>query len=169
MTLDPHTANPFLVLSPDQKSVKLGDAWLDVPDNPERFDTYPYVLGCEGFMSGRQYWEIEVGSGRYWAVGCAKESVRRKGEIIPSPEEQIWGVQRFGEHYEALTSPPAPILSLSSCPQRIWVFLDYEEDRVAFFDADTAALIYIFSPAAFSQERIFPWLWVWPENELRLY
>ncbi|XP_015283465.1 PREDICTED: zinc finger protein RFP-like [Gekko japonicus] len=168
VTLDPGTANPFLILSADQKSVRLGDVWQDVCDNPERFDTYPCVLGCEGFMSGRHYWEVEVGSGRYWAVGFAKESVRRKGEIIPSPEEQIWALKQYGDYFEALTYP-VTTLSLSSWPRRIQVFLDYEEDRVAFFDADTAALIYVFSPATFSQERILPWLWVWPGTELRLY
>ncbi|XP_062977729.1 E3 ubiquitin-protein ligase TRIM7-like [Elgaria multicarinata webbii] len=168
VTLDPDTANPFLVLSADQKSVRLGDIWQDVPENPERFDTYPCVLGCEGLTSGRHYWEVEVGSGRYWAVGFAKESVNRKGEISPSPEEQIWALQQFGDRLEALTCP-VTILPLCRCLRRVQVFLDYEEDRVAFFDADTSALIYIFSPAIFSQERIFPWLWVWPGAELRLY
>lgn len=168
VTLNPDTANPFLILSADQKSVRLGDVWQDVSDNPERFDTYPCVLGCEGFTSGRHYWEVEAGSGRYWAAGFAKESVRRKGEIIPSPEEQIWALQQYGDYFEALTHP-VTTLSLSSWPRRIQVFLDYEEDHVAFFDADTAALIYVFSPASFSQERVFPWLWVWPGTELRLY
>nr|XP_056723355.1 zinc finger protein RFP-like [Euleptes europaea] len=168
VTLDPDTANPFLILSADQKSVKLGDVWQDVSDNPERFDTYPCVLGCEGFTSGRHYWEVEVGRGRYWAAGFAKESVRRKGEIIPSPEEQIWALQQYGDYFEALTYP-VTTLSLSSWPRRIQAFLDYEEDCVAFFDADTAALIYVFSSATFGQERILPWLWVWPGTELRLY
>ncbi|XP_077187438.1 uncharacterized protein LOC143834496 [Paroedura picta] len=168
VTLDPDTANPFLILSADQKSVRLGDEWQDVSDNPERFDTYPCVLGCERFTSGRLYWEVEVGRGSYWAVGFAKESVRRKGEITPSPEEQIWALQQYGDYFEALTYP-VTTLSLSSWPRRIQVFLDYEEDCVAFFDADTASLIYTFSPATLSQERILPWLWVWPGTELRLY
>lgn len=168
VTLDPETANPFLILSADQKSVRLGDLWQDVPDNPERFDPYPCVLGCQAFMAGRHYWEVEVGSGSYWAVGFAKESVRRKGEIVPSPEEQIWALQQYGDHCEALTYP-VTVLSLSSCPKRVRVFLDYEEKQVAFFDADTEALIYLFSPTTFCQEKIVPWLWVWPGTELRFY
>ncbi|CAI5767811.1 finger RFP-like isoform X1 [Podarcis lilfordi] len=167
VTLDGDTANPFLVLSADQKSVRLGDAWQDVADNPERFDPYPCVLGCEGLTSGRHYWEVEVASGKHWAVGFAKESVKRKGQITPSPEEQIWALQQSGDLLEALTYPPT-ILPSGNCPRRVWVFLDYEEERVAFFDADTSVLIYVFSPAMFSQERIFPWLWVWPGTELRI-
>ncbi|XP_078244878.1 zinc finger protein RFP isoform X1 [Pogona vitticeps] len=168
VTLDPDTANPFLILSADQKSVKVGDMLQDVPDNPERFDPYPCLLGCEGLTSGRHYWEVEVGTGMYWAVGFAKESVKRKGRITPSPEEQIWALQQYGDHLEALTYP-VTILTSSRGLRRIQVFVDYEEGQVAFFDADTSALIYLFSPAVFSQEKIFPWLWVWPGTELRLY
>ncbi|EMP39851.1 Tripartite motif-containing protein 39 [Chelonia mydas] len=69
VTLDPDTAHPDLVLSEDGKSVRGGDTQQRVPNNPERFDTEPCVLGCEGFTSGRHRWEVEVGSGRYWAVG----------------------------------------------------------------------------------------------------
>ncbi|KAJ7317215.1 hypothetical protein JRQ81_003377 [Phrynocephalus forsythii] len=168
VTLDPDTANPFLILSADQKSVKVGDIWRDVPDNPERFDPYPCVLGCEGLTSGRHYWEVEVGRGKYWAVGFAKESVKRKGRVAPSPEEQIWALQQYGDHLEALTSP-VTMLTSSRGLRRIQIFVDYGEDQVAFFDADTSALIYLFSPTVFSQEKIFPWLWVWPGSELRLY
>uniref|UniRef100_A0A8D0DFS1 Zinc finger protein RFP-like n=1 Tax=Salvator merianae TaxID=96440 RepID=A0A8D0DFS1_SALMN len=168
VTLDPDTANPFLILSKDQKSVRLGDKWQDVLDNPERFDTYPCVLGCEGLASGKYYWEVEVGSGKHWAVGFAKESVRRKGELIPCPEEQIWALQQFGDHLEVLTHP-VTVLSTCGCPRRIQVFLDYEEHQVAFFNADTSALIHLFLPVSFNQERVFPWVCVWPGTELRLY
>ncbi|NXY78403.1 TRIM7 ligase, partial [Glareola pratincola] len=47
VTLDPDTAHPDLILSEDLKSVRRGERRRDLPDNPERFDYWPFVLGCQ--------------------------------------------------------------------------------------------------------------------------
>ncbi|CAM4664835.1 unnamed protein product [Caretta caretta] len=92
VTLDPDTANPNLVLSEDRKSVRLGDKRQDLPNNPERFDTGPNVLGSEGFKGGKRYWEVEVGDKPEWALGVCRESVSRKGKVFLSPEDGYWAV-----------------------------------------------------------------------------
>ncbi|XP_037771137.1 butyrophilin subfamily 1 member A1 [Chelonia mydas] len=168
VTLDPGMAHPQLLLSVDCKSVKRLITRLDRLDNPKRFDYECCVLGVEGFTSGRHYWEVEVGCGGYWAVGIARESVRRKGEIIFSTEEGIWAVGHWGNQYLAVTSPRSP-LALKQVPKKIRVFLDYEVGKVAFFDADKGVLIFTFPPASFAGEKIHPWLWVWDlQSQLRL-
>ncbi|XP_039374847.1 butyrophilin subfamily 1 member A1-like isoform X2 [Mauremys reevesii] len=159
VTLDPDTAHPELVLSEDQKSVRWGDTRQDLPDNPERFDTWPCVLGCEGFTSGRHCWEVEVGDGQCWVVGVARESVGRKGGISLRPQGGIWAVEQWGDQFRALSSPVTP-LPLSRAPSRIRVCLDCDRGQVTFIDAGDEAPIFTFPPGSVSRERIRPWLWV---------
>uniref|UniRef100_A0A674J2H5 Butyrophilin subfamily 1 member A1 n=1 Tax=Terrapene triunguis TaxID=2587831 RepID=A0A674J2H5_9SAUR len=168
VTLDPDTAHPELVLSEDRKSVRWADTRQDLPDNnPERFDTERSVLGCEGFTSGRHYWEVEVGVGLLWAVGVARESVRRKGGISLSPEEGIWAVDQRQGQYQALTTPMTPLL-LSQAPSRIRVCLDCERGQVTFINAADEAPIFTFPPGSVPGERIRPWLWLGMESQLSL-
>ncbi|XP_065420768.1 zinc finger protein RFP-like [Chrysemys picta bellii] len=166
VTLDKDTAHPKLVLSEDRKSVRCGDTRQRLPNNPERFDSWACVLGCEGFTSGRHCWEVEVGGGRYWAVGVARESVGSKGWISRSPEGGIWAVG-WGDRFQALTSPETP-LPLSRVPSRIRVCLDCDQGQVTFIDAGDEAPIFTFPPGSVPGERIRPWFWVWLGSRLRL-
>ncbi|XP_026517572.1 butyrophilin subfamily 2 member A2-like [Terrapene carolina triunguis] len=159
VTLDPDTAHPKLILSEDQKSVKWGDTRQRLPNNPKRFGTEPCLLGCEGFTSGRHCWEVEVGGGGGWAVGVARESVRRKEKISLNPEGGIWAVGQWGSHFQALTSPVTS-LPLSRAPSRIRVCLDCDQGQVTFIDAGDEAPIFTFPPGSVPGERIRPWLWV---------
>ncbi|XP_065271796.1 zinc finger protein RFP-like [Emys orbicularis] len=169
MTLDPDTAHPQLVLSADRKSVRLGDTWQQVPNNPERFDAVFCVLGSEGFTSGRHCWEVDLGDGQCWAVGVARESVRRKRGLSFNPKEVIWAVQWLHrDQFQARTFPETTV-SLGRVPSRIRVCLDCDEGQVAFFSADNKAPIFTFPPASFNGERIRPWFCFWDsETQLRL-
>ncbi|XP_043384472.1 butyrophilin subfamily 2 member A2-like [Chelonia mydas] len=163
VTLDPDTAHPDLLVSADRRRGRWGDTRQDLPDNPERFDTVPCVLGCEGFTSGRHYWEVEVGveAMGVCAVGVARQSVRRKGQIRPNPEEGIWAVPCSEDQSRALTSPgQSTPVSPSRAPCRIRVYLDYDGGRGAFFDAGRGDPILTFLRAAFAGERIRPLFWV---------
>ncbi|XP_075594427.1 zinc finger protein RFP isoform X3 [Balearica regulorum gibbericeps] len=152
VTLDPATAHPNLHLSEDQKQARGQLMQQDLPDNPERFDFEPCVLGCEGFTSGRHFWEVEVGQGGVWALGVARASVKRKGLMSLTPKEGVWAL----EAYHSLTSPRTN-LRLNPLPRRIRVSLDYEGGRVAFFSTDDDAPILVYTRASFNGERVFPW------------
>ncbi|XP_014455417.2 zinc finger protein RFP-like [Alligator mississippiensis] len=169
VTLDPHTAHPRVLLSKDRRSVRWAVRRQRLPDNPERFDLQFCVLGCEEFTSGRHCWEVEVGKGRFWAVGVARESVRRKGEIRLNPEEGVWAVQRWLDQFRALTAPGPTPLSLHQVPSRVRVCLDCAKGQVSFLNADTEAPIFTFPPASFAGDRIQPWFWLWEVgSQLRL-
>uniref|UniRef100_A0A8D2LCJ7 Butyrophilin subfamily 1 member A1-like n=1 Tax=Varanus komodoensis TaxID=61221 RepID=A0A8D2LCJ7_VARKO len=167
VTLDPDTANHDLILSPDQKNVIQGFMWHSLPDNPERFRADRCVLGTEGFSSGRHYWEVEVGEEGYWAVGVARQSVRRDGKLSLEPEEGIWAVEKSRVQYQALTVPETP-LSLQKKPRKLGIYLDYEMQQVTFHDVNHKTHIYTFPSATFNSELIFPFLHVGVGCWLRL-
>uniref|UniRef100_A0A8D0CD21 E3 ubiquitin-protein ligase TRIM39-like n=1 Tax=Scleropages formosus TaxID=113540 RepID=A0A8D0CD21_SCLFO len=155
VTLDPWTANPWLDVSADGKQVKDGDKQQCFPDNPERFDTAPCVLGKEGFSSGRHYWEVEVVGKTAWDLGVARVSVKRKGVVRLSPEDGFWTVcLRRGNEYRACDEQ-AVLLHLHEKPRKLGVYVDCEEGQVSFYNVDARSHIYTFSGYNFT-EKLLP-------------
>ncbi len=156
MTLDPDTAQPKLILSDDGKQVRCGDITQKLPDTPERFNKGPCVLGKEGFSSGRCYFEVQVKGKTEWALGVARESINRKGAITLTPSNGYWTVcLENGDEYKACASPSVS-LSLRVKPQRVGVFVDYEEGLVSFYDVESSSHIYSFTAQSFT-EKLFPY------------
>ncbi|XP_067400424.1 E3 ubiquitin-protein ligase TRIM58-like [Emydura macquarii macquarii] len=148
VTLDPATAHPRLVLSEDQKSMRYGDTWQDLPNNPERFDFSFSALGSKGFTSGRHYWEMEVGPEGFWAIGVTRGSVRRKGGILLKPYSGIW----------ALNCHEIP-QCLQNTPRKIRVCLNYERGEVRFYNVENEALIS--SLTAELKGKVVPFFHLW--------
>ncbi|ROL48219.1 E3 ubiquitin-protein ligase TRIM69 [Anabarilius grahami] len=156
VTLDPDTAHPKLILSDDGKQVRHGDIRQKLPDNPERFDTCVNVLGNEGFSSGRFYFEVQVKGKTKWSLGVARESINRKGEITLTPTDGFWTViLKNGNEYKALAGPSVS-LSLRVKPQRVGVFVDYEEGLVSFYDVESSSHIYSFTGQSFT-DKLYPY------------
>ncbi|XP_062850597.1 E3 ubiquitin-protein ligase TRIM39-like isoform X1 [Trichomycterus rosablanca] len=154
--LDPDTANSYLILSDDGKQVSDGDTEQNLPDNPERFDYCACVLGKEGFSSGRFYYEVQVKGKSKWYLGVTRESSNRKGKITLSPDDGDWSVcLRNQTEYEALDSPRV-LLSLKQAPQKVGVFVDYEEGLVSFYDVENESHIYSFTGQSFT-EKLYPY------------
>uniref|UniRef100_A0A3B4X630 E3 ubiquitin-protein ligase TRIM39-like n=1 Tax=Seriola lalandi dorsalis TaxID=1841481 RepID=A0A3B4X630_SERLL len=155
VVLDPDTAHPNIVLSADGKQAGRGELLHVVPDNPQRFDPVICVIGKKGFLSGRFYFQVAVGTKTFWDMGVVKESVNRKGMITSKPENGYWTVRlRNGDEYRALDSPSV-LISLKEKPQTVGVFTDYEERTVSFFNVESRSHIYTFTGCLFT-ERIFP-------------
>lgn len=143
--LDPATAHPSLLLTADLRSVQDAEVWRDVPSNPERFDTWPCILGLQGFSSGRHYWEVIVGERAEWGLGVCRDSVLRKGETTPSPENGVWAMWLLrGNEYMVLSSPSVPVLQ-DERPRRIGIFLDYEAGEISFYNVTNGSYIYTFN------------------------
>ncbi|XP_066469218.1 E3 ubiquitin-protein ligase TRIM11-like [Tiliqua scincoides] len=168
VTLDPDTAHPQLILSEDHKSVREGDEQQVLPDNPERFDHWHFVLGCEEFTTGRHFWDVDVDVGREewnvgrekWAVGVATESVWRKDYFKISPEEGIWDLGKWDGEYR-VSDPLGDLpLFLSQEVKKIRVTVNCDGGRVAFLNADTGAELYVYSDTSLCRETLLPFFWV---------
>ncbi|KAM6189285.1 butyrophilin subfamily 1 member A1-like isoform 2-T2 [Sarcoramphus papa] len=168
VVLDSDTAHSDLVLSGDCKSVKREDLRQNILDIPERFNPWRCVLGCDGFTSGRYYWEVEVVDAGGWTVGVSREDVKRKDDIEFKPEEGIWAVGQWAGQFQALTSPSRTLLPEIQTPKRIRVSLDYGEGRVAFFSVDKEIPIFTFPLVSFEGVRVYPWFWLGPGTWLKM-
>ncbi|XP_060904515.1 E3 ubiquitin-protein ligase TRIM21-like [Labrus mixtus] len=156
LTLDPDTANPSLIVSEDGKEVKCGDRKRNVPDKPERFDHVLNVLAKESFHSGKFYFEVQVRGKTQWDLGVTNQSINRKGDMRLSPKSGYWTIWlRKGNEFTA-NAGPAINLHVREIPQKVGVFVDYEEGQVSFYDVDARARIFSFSGCNFT-ERLFPY------------
>ncbi|XP_073327833.1 E3 ubiquitin-protein ligase TRIM39-like [Pagrus major] len=156
VTLDPDTAHPKLILSDDGKQVNCGHPKKNLPDNPERFDSYVYVLAKQSFSSGRFYYEVQVKEKTDWVLGVARESINKKGRITPTLQDGYWTIYLMNENVYGAFSDPPVFFSLKCQPEKVGVFVDYEEGLVSFYDVDAAALIYSFTGCCFTQ-KLYPY------------
>ncbi|XP_024092218.2 ret finger protein-like 4A [Pongo abelii] len=145
MTLDVDTANNYLIISEDLRSVRCGDFRQTRKEQAERFDSSRCVLGAPRFNSGRHYWEVDVGTSKVWDVGICKESVNRQRKIALSSEDGFLTVGcRKGTVFAASTMP---ITALLVSPQfhRVGIFLDIGMRSISFYNVSDGCHIYTFS------------------------
>ncbi|XP_078073536.1 zinc-binding protein A33-like [Mustelus asterias] len=152
LTLDPDTAYEQLIISQDLSSVRFGNENKDLPDNPERFELYCYVLSCQSFTSGRHYWEVGLGNKIHWIVGVCRESVNRKANITRSPENGFWVIGRYPQ-CKSLKIPDV-ISQLKVKPRKLGIYLDYEGGQVSFYDAEDMSHLYTFTDTF--TEKLYP-------------
>ncbi|XP_016342772.1 tripartite motif-containing protein 35-like [Sinocyclocheilus anshuiensis] len=133
--LDPNTASPDLVLSDDLTSVRCSGNNQLIPDNPERFNIFPCVLGSEGFNSGTHCWDVEVKESPGWIIGVTTASNQRKGRVFFNTD--VWSVtyrlsDRFG-------------FRVKQKLERVRVDLDYDRGTVSFSDPETDTHLHTFT------------------------
>uniref|UniRef100_A0A8C6SB87 E3 ubiquitin-protein ligase TRIM21-like n=1 Tax=Neogobius melanostomus TaxID=47308 RepID=A0A8C6SB87_9GOBI len=156
VTLDPDTANPNLDLSEDLKQVNHRDHEKDLPDNPERFSSFFSVFAKQKFSSGKVYFEVQVKGKIAWKIGVAKESVNRKEENTQTPQNGHWLIYMSDDEYKTEEEPPV-ILPMRSSPEKVGVFVDYDEGLISYYDVGKTNLIYSFTDCCFT-ENILPLL-----------
>ncbi|XP_068105426.1 butyrophilin subfamily 1 member A1-like [Hyperolius riggenbachi] len=178
---DPLTAFKGLLISPDQRTIRTTDVPQEAPENEERFDTEPCVLCQPAFSSGIHYWETEIveETERFWSIGIAAMSVRRKGGLRESPENLIWAIRGTSQGYLGLSMSAEEIL-LVQMPQprdlallgggseqdeprriqKIGTYLDFNRGHLSFYDVETYQCLYTFNTQF--HEPVYPFYYVGP-------
>lgn len=142
--LDPTTAYKCLVSADGKRLSSRGGT--------QRFGS---VLGLNRMTSGKSYWEVVVSNKTGWSLGVATGDAQRKGKLVMCPDNGYWVAEHHKNKFAALTNPPVG-LPLKEKPQKVGVFVDYEEGLVSFYDATAQSHIYSFTECAFT-EGIYPY------------
>ncbi|XP_039613667.1 butyrophilin subfamily 1 member A1-like isoform X2 [Polypterus senegalus] len=150
--LDPDTAHPYLCLSEDGKEVRNVGKLQTVPDKPRRYMDFHSVQAREAYTSGRHYWEVEVREKIEWTVGIALE-MEGKGEFCSEPYRRVR--LRNEKEYSAVSEKVTSLL-VRRKPDRIRVFLDYDEGQLSFYNAESREHLHTFTET-FSG-KLYPYL-----------
>ncbi|XP_053294702.1 tripartite motif-containing protein 16-like [Pleuronectes platessa] len=146
ITLDPNTANKYLLLSEGNRKVTCKRKKKSYSNHPDRFTYWPQVLSRES-LTGRCYWEVEVERGVYGGVGIAVtyKNISRAGD---SPEcefgfnDKSWSLycyrNSYNFHYNNINIPVSGPVS-----SRVGVYLDHSAGVLSFYSvSDTMTLLH---------------------------
>ncbi|XP_073667872.1 E3 ubiquitin-protein ligase TRIM21-like isoform X5 [Paramisgurnus dabryanus] len=150
VTLDKKTAHPALEVSQDSKAVRGKANAHDIPSGPKQSDLVAGVLGNLQIKSGKAFWLVEVGQQTGWELGVVRENANRTGTVSYKPSEGYWVIVFCGPNtYGAFEDPPIQ-LHLSIRPQKVGVFVDYEDALISFYNMDDQSHIYTFTQCRFN-------------------
>ncbi|XP_060928617.1 tripartite motif-containing protein 16-like, partial [Limanda limanda] len=142
ITLDPNTAHRELLLSEGNRKVTWMTEYQSNSDHPDRFTDWWQVLSRES-LTGRCYWEVELGEGV--GVAVAYKNIRRVGYL----DECIFGFNdkscslccdgnSYIFRYNNIETPVSGPVS-----SRVGVYLDHSAGVLSFYSvSDTMTLLH---------------------------
>ncbi|XP_042366936.1 E3 ubiquitin/ISG15 ligase TRIM25-like [Plectropomus leopardus] len=156
VTLDTNMLHSKFMVSKDGKQLRYGEGLLFFFSNllGARSENQPFVLGKEGFSSGKFYYQVRVSGSKSWVLGVVKEPVNRKKRSIPTLEDGGWTLCGLYNDFQEecfANSDRSSLLNLKQRPQTVGVFVDYDKGEISFFDVDARTLIYSYTQCAFIQ------------------
>ncbi|XP_028441157.1 E3 ubiquitin-protein ligase TRIM41 [Perca flavescens] len=159
VTLDPDIVHPKPTQKNDREQVNQGNECR-------------CVLSKQAFTSGRFYFQVHLKKWSDWTLGVARKLTNMKEKTILSPSNGYWTVchkwKMLGTSGYYAPGGPSVCLSLKTKPQKVGVFVDYEEGLVSFYDIDTAALIYSFTGCSFT-EKLYPFFSPCPNDGVKIH
>ncbi|KAM6905351.1 NACHT, LRR and PYD domains-containing protein 3-like [Xenentodon cancila] len=154
LTLDPNTAGKNILLSEENRMATYDTERQQYPDHPDRFDA-PQVL-CEEGLTGRHYWEADLGLGSF-EVGVAYKSIPRNGdcseEFSLGRNEKSWCWDTEGSFYHHNSSPQNFLVSET---RNIGVYLDWPAGILSFFQVFPETMTHLYTVRTTFTEPVHP-------------
>ncbi|XP_060931835.1 tripartite motif-containing protein 16-like protein [Limanda limanda] len=143
ITLDPNTANNYLLLYDGNRKVTGMSDDQSYSDHPDRFTFFFQVLSRES-LTGRCYWEVEMGGGVF-DIAVTYKNISRAGdsdECAFGYNDKSWYLSCDGNSYDFCYNR---IKTLVSGPwsSRVGVYLDHSAGVLSFYSvSDTMTLLH---------------------------
>lgn len=123
MILDPNSAHPDLIVSPDLSKLVQNAFLTPVPMNPGRFLLDVAVVGSEGFTTGTHCWDMNFFNKNQWIICVITQSCI--GQSNTFSQVGLWYLAKDYDHYSAGTSPqPETAIHVKDIPNVIRMWLD---------------------------------------------
>ncbi|XP_036845113.1 E3 ubiquitin-protein ligase TRIM39 isoform X2 [Oncorhynchus mykiss] len=164
VTLDVDTAHPNLLI--DGKTV----SWIK--ETPQRlcsekmFDEDPYVQGIMG-RAWRAYWKVNVEKKDDWVLGVTRATANRKGQLVLIPANGFWVIGiSDGKDFTAFMDDDDDDdddddVHKERIPHRVGIYVDYQEGKVTFYNAEDNSLIYSFTKGPSYEDEVRPLFSPW--------
>ncbi|XP_030272358.1 tripartite motif-containing protein 16-like isoform X1 [Sparus aurata] len=143
ITLDPNTANTWLLLSEGNRKATYTSQQQSYSSHPDRFTDWCQVLSRES-LTGRCYWEVEW-RGETVSVAVAYKNISRAGsshECRFGYNDKSWRLYCFTNSYNFYhNSVHTPVSGPRS--SRVGVYLDHSAGILSFYSvSDTMTLLH---------------------------
>ncbi|KAM8762369.1 tripartite motif-containing protein 16-like isoform 2-T2 [Acanthopagrus schlegelii] len=142
MTLDPNTAQPYLLLSDGNRKATLVSKQQSYSPHPDRFTSWRQVLSRES-LTGRCYWEVEWSEGV--CVALAYKNISREGGSNESKfgnNDKSWALYCTKHSYNFWHDNMRTPVS-GPRTSRVGVYLDHSAGILSFYSiSDTMTLLH---------------------------
>ncbi|XP_057554162.1 butyrophilin-like protein 1 [Hippopotamus amphibius kiboko] len=107
------------------------------------------------FTSDRYYWEVDIKDIDEWTLGIYEKPTERSGLLNDLQKRKFRVLEKKGCDYRALTCSFQDIflenpLQIKKYPQKIVIFLDYEDSDISFYNMTDGTHIFSFTQANFT-------------------
>ncbi|XP_025757023.1 tripartite motif-containing protein 16-like [Oreochromis niloticus] len=144
ITLDPNTANKYLLLFDGNRKVTKMNQQQSYSDHPDRFADWCYQVLSRESLTGRCYWEVEWREGEV-GVAIAYKNVSKAGNVngcFFGNNDKSWALYCDTNSYIFLQSNVQTDLS-GPPSSRVGVYLDHRAGILSFYSvSETMTLLH---------------------------